>query len=183
MMLNPETIYCVAKHPVPIHEKSSLWVIDQGSLRLPKHYRLLLPLVSHQKLKISPYCWRAMHFGCRKIQTGSNLKAYSLRTSFLNTRRPYTSCQGRKAASIPPTSDIHETQQWPAWQDVPKAAIVAPIFLFTQGPSKSIFYSLHSAGRILKSLCNRSLTWTCITQPAADWSVSCCSFTANIWVA
>lgn len=164
MILSPETIYYVAKHPVPVHEKSSLWIIGQGRLRLPKHYRLLLlPLVSHQKLKISPYCWRAMHFGGRKIQTGSNLKAYSLRTSFLNTRRPYTSSQGRKAASILPSSDIHETQQWPAWQDVTKGAIVLLISLLTQGPSKqSIFHSLHSVGRILKSLCNRSFIWTCI---------------------
>lgn len=105
----------------------------------------------------------------------ADLKASSLRTNFLSTRRCYRSCQGRRVASILPSCSTHETQQWPAWQGVPNGAIAALIFLFTQGSSKqSVFCSLHSVGRILKSVHNIPSYGNTFTQPAAEWPVSCC---------
>lgn len=62
-----------------------------------------------------------IHFrhGTPKIQAGSNLQALFLWSSSLGTRRCYESFQRREPINSP-TQLWHLSQQWSAWQDIPK---------------------------------------------------------------
>lgn len=96
---------------------------------IQKQYKLLLlPLVASQNLKVYSYCrtrYMIFEFRMWSHEAESGPEASYLSTSFRSTERCHGNCQERE--TILPCCDTCEPQQWPAWQDMIKGAVAAPV--------------------------------------------------------